>query len=220
MLADGRFAPLAQLGQHLASDDALVIAHAAAEERRWREAAPKVPHSSKFGDLLDTVCQGYSVSLCLWPLLRQSCIFGLDAVEFEPLLDQHFTRHWHCAPAAVQSAGPLYLQGWHRAPSAVQSSSPLYLQGVRLQAARQTEQRLRDVVAATEAPPQPPPTSPLMRRAASYSLTAAGGAGPPAARGAQVQVDERFYIYALAKPHGSCRGPSQSDMHTQTSKRN
>lgn len=42
VLADGRFAPLAQLGQHLAPDDALIIAQAAAAERRWRESAPKV----------------------------------------------------------------------------------------------------------------------------------------------------------------------------------
>lgn len=41
VLADGRFAPLAQLGQHLAPDDALVIAQAAAAEHRWRESAPK-----------------------------------------------------------------------------------------------------------------------------------------------------------------------------------
>ena len=42
MLADGRLAPLAQLGQHLAPDDPLVLAAAAAAERRWREAHPKV----------------------------------------------------------------------------------------------------------------------------------------------------------------------------------
>jgi hypothetical protein len=42
VLGDGRLAPLAQLGQHLAPDDALVLAAAATAERRWREADPKV----------------------------------------------------------------------------------------------------------------------------------------------------------------------------------
>lgn len=42
VLPDGRFAPLAQLGPHLAPDDELVLARAAADEARWRAAHPKV----------------------------------------------------------------------------------------------------------------------------------------------------------------------------------
>ncbi len=42
VLPDGRFSPLAQLGPHLAPDDELVLAQAAADEARWRAAQPLV----------------------------------------------------------------------------------------------------------------------------------------------------------------------------------
>lgn len=42
VLPDGRFSPLAQLGPHLAPDDELVLAQAAADEARWRAAQPQV----------------------------------------------------------------------------------------------------------------------------------------------------------------------------------
>lgn len=42
VLPDGRFVALADLGRHLAPDDALVVGEAAVAEQRWRAVHPKV----------------------------------------------------------------------------------------------------------------------------------------------------------------------------------
>lgn len=42
VLPDGRFVALADLGRHLAPDDALVVGEAAVAEQRWRAAHSKV----------------------------------------------------------------------------------------------------------------------------------------------------------------------------------